>query len=448
MPEGSQKVKQMDNRGLIRTVDGLTFQGQAFITEGDHDIWLGAGFLPGDKVEVFRDEKERVREVQLLEPSPERVKPDCFFHGPCGGCDLLELSEKGRKKEKQAMIKRALQRIEGGTAAALHSFLAARELIRYRPRVRIHQSRNHEAREAGYLAADSYQKQVPGGVVPVTSCAIITQPLNRRLVAVRNILSHIPIFIESLVMMSSSSEHSDRVVGHVSLMKGKTAAFYHKELMKIMRAGQMKGLTVSGPDGKVKEAHGDVSVTGLIAPECQGGPYEAEPSFFVQSNIFQNSVLIKKVLEFCRPFKGARIIEGFCGAGNLTLPLAVEGARIEAVESHPGAMRAARKNVHQSGLTESITLIEADAIKEMAKLEPQPDILLLDPPRTGVPGIGRTVKILKPKKIVYIFCDLDAMVKDSNAIIKSGYRLAEVVGLDLYPRTHHVETICVFEANV
>lgn len=445
MPEGAQIVKEKTDNRLIRTVSGLTLQGQAFIEEDGQEIWISGGFLPGDKISFVLDDRGRARQAELVDPSPDRVKPDCFFHGPCGGCSLLELSEKGRKREKQAMLKRALDRIEGGKETKLKPFLAAKELIRYRPRVRLHQSRNHEEREAGYLASDSYQEKVPGGVVPVTSCAIITQALNKRLVAVRNILSHMPIFLENLTLMSSSSKHSDRVVGHAMMMKGKTPAFYHKDLMKIMRAGQLKGLTVSGTDGKVKEAHGDVSITGLIAPDCEGGPFIAEPSFFVQSNIFQNSVLIKKVIDYCQPCKNKRIVEGFSGAGNFSLPLAVLGARVEAVESHPGAVRAARKNIHQAGLTENISLIEADAIKELAKFKPEPDVLLLDPPRSGTPGIGRTVKTLKPQKIVYVFCDLEAMVKDANAIIRAGYQLKEVSGIDLYPRTHHVEAVCVFE---
>jgi len=75
------------------------------------------------------------------------------------------------------------------------------------------------------------------------------------------------------------------------------------------------------------------------------------------------------------------------------------------------------------------------------------DVGLVDPPRTGTPGIGRIVGKLQPKKVVSVFCDLDALEKDSAAIVKSGYRLAEVAGFDLYPRTHHVEVVCLFEKS-
>lgn len=437
-------MKEKDNQRVVTTIEGLTSDGQAFVTVDDRTVKI-SGFLPGDKVELFITDKGRVVDANLIDPSPDRVKPDCFFHGPCGGCDLLELSEKGRKKEKQAMIDRAVAYIPGGKEAFMQPFMASREIIRYLPRVRLHQSRNYEEREAGYLASENFPGEVPGGVVPVTACAIITPPLARRLVAARKILSQIPICLDSLTLMSSSSHTSDRVVGHAVLMKGKTAANCHDDLKKIMRTAGLTGLSVSGQDGKMKKVYDSVSVTGLIAPEVAGGPYDAEPSFFVQGNIFQNQVLIRKVVELCKPAQGVRIIEGFAGAGNFTLALAAKGARVEAIESHPGAVRTGTKNIHRSGFADKVTLLEGDATRELIKFKPEPDVLLLDPPRTGVPGIGRIAAKLKPKRIVCVYCDLIAFERDSTAIVKNGYKLTEVSGIDLYPRTHHVEVICLYE---
>ncbi|HNX74431.1 MAG TPA: hypothetical protein PLM07_09390 [Candidatus Rifleibacterium sp.] len=431
-------------RRVIAVVEGLTGNGQAFITLEHNRVRL-AGFLPGDKVEVQLDSALKVVSAALFEPSPERVKPDCFFHGPCGGCDLLELSEKGRKKEKQAMIERSLARIPGGREAFVHSFHPSRELIRYLPRVRLHQSRSFEERESGFLASDNWQTPVPGNVVPVTACALVTAPLNRRLVAARKILNQVPIMLDSLTLMSSSAHNSDRVTGHAVLMKGQTSRHCYEDLMKVMRSLNLKGMSISTFDGKIKEVVGPVNVTGLVAPEIDGGPYDAEPSFFVQGNIFQNPVLVRKVVEFCKPSAETRIVEGFAGAGNFTLALAAKGARVEAIESHPGAVRTGQRNVIRSGFSERISLIEGDALKELAKCTPEPDVLLIDPPRTGTPGIARLLGKLLPKKVVCVFCDLDACEKDASAIVNSGYRLTEVAGFDLYPRTHHVELVCVFE---
>lgn len=429
---------------MIADVEGLTSNGQAFVSIEENKVRV-AGFLPGDKVELQLDDNLNVIDARLFEPSPDRVKPDCFFHGPCGGCDLLELSEKGRKREKQAMIERAIARVPGGKETFLQPFHPSREIIRYLPRVRLHQSRSYEDRESGFLASENWPSPIPGGVVPVTACALITQPLNRRLVAARKILNQVPIMLDSLTLMSSSSHNSDRVTGHAVLMKDKIARNCFDELMKVMRSLNLKGMSIATFDGKIKEVVGPLNVTGLVAPDVDGGPYDAEPSFFVQGNIFQNPVLVRKVVELCKPETGVRIVEGFAGAGNFTLALAAKGAHVEAIESHPGAVRTGQRNLLRGGFAERITLTEGDAIKELAKCKPEPDVLLLDPPRTGTPGIGRIIAKLLPQKIVCVFCDLEAFEKDATAIIKSGFKLTEAAGFDLYPRTHHVELVCLFE---
>ena len=429
------------NKTMTLKIEGLTSEGESFATI-NKKLTRIPGFLPGDSIKVEYDEKNKeIIDAELVEESPDRVKPDCYFHGACGGCDLLEMSEKARKKEKQAMIKRALERINNAENAVLEPFCGSKVLIKYMPRVRIHQSQNHNERASGFLAAENNSEKVSGNIVPVTSCALLTQALNKRLVATRKILDDIPVILESLNLMSSSSITSDRVVGHAVLQKGKTAHFCIKELNKIMRAANLKGLTVADHNNKIKEVLGEPSVTGLIAPDVEGGPYESEASFFVQGNIYQNNNLIKKVVEYAEPSDNTYIVEGFAGAGNFTLALAAKGARIDAVESNPSAVRSGIKNIVKSGF-KNVKLHEDNALKALTKFQ-NPDVLVLDPPRTGTPGIGAIVdKLGSPKRIVLVFCDLEAMVKDCKAILKSGnYKLEKVAGFDLYPRTHHVETV-------
>ena len=429
------------NKTMTLKIEGLTSEGESFATI-NKKLTRIPGFLPGDSVKIDFDEKNsEVLKAELVEASPDRIKADCFYHGACGGCDLLELSEKARKKEKQAMIKRALERINNAENAVLEPFNASKILIKYMPRVRLNQSQSYDERSSGFLAADNYSEKVSGNIVPVTSCALLTQALNKRLVAARKILDTVPIMLESLNLMSSSSITSDRVVGHAVLQKGKTAHFCIKDLNKIMRATNLKGMTVADHNNKIKEVLGEPSVTGLIAPDVEGGLYESEASFFVQGNIYQNSKLVEKVVEYAEPSEKTYILEGFAGAGNFTLALAAKGAHIDAVESNPCAVRSGIKNINKSGF-KNVKLHEGNALKDLTKFK-NPDVLVLDPPRTGTPGIGAIVnKLGSLKRIVLVFCDLEAMVKDCKAILKSGnYKLEKVAGFDLYPRTHHVETV-------
>ena len=436
-------MNKQNIKELSLKIEGLTSEGDSFVTI-NKKLFVVPGFLPGDTIKIEYDEdSKKTISAEFVEASPNRIKPDCHFHGACGGCDLLELSEKGRKKEKQAMIKRALARIPNSEDVKLEPFKASKEIMHYMPRVRIHQSQNYDERISGFLAAGDSDESSSGNIVPVTSCPLLTQSLNKRLVATRKILDTVPIMLESLTLMSSSSANSDKVVGHVVLQKRKTAHFFIKELNKIMRGANLKGLTVADYSNKIKEVLGEPSVTGLIAPDVKGGPYESEASFFVQGNIFQNRNLVEKVVEYAEPSENTYIVEGFAGAGNFTLALAAKGARVDAVESNPSAVRSGVKNINKSGF-KNVILHEGNALKDLTKFV-KPDVLVLDPPRTGTPGIASIVeKIGAPKRIVLVFCDLESMVKDCKAILKAGnYKLEKVAGFDLYPRTHHVEAVCL-----
>ncbi len=209
----------------------------------------------------------------------------------------------------------------------------------------------------------------------------------------------------------------------------------------------MTGLSIGKIDQGVQAVIGEVGIPGLIAPGCPEGPFQTEPAFFSQGNAIQNKHLVETVVSFCGPRKGLRIVEGFAGAGNFTLPLASSGAKVEAFESSPGAVRLAERNLRRTSFGDLISFTGGDALRLLRKATPSPDILLLDPPRTGVPDIDSILRALEPKRIVYVSCDLASFSRDSERIRREGFQPARTAALDMYPRTHHVELVIEFSRN-
>lgn len=415
----------------------------------DGDEVAVPGLFPGDEIEFVRETGPRGRASwepqELVKPSPERIKPDCPFHGPCGGCDWLELSEKGRRKGKQQMLQAAIDGIPDAVKVVVVPFAAAREgeTIRYMPRVRLHQSRHRETKDAGFLPAEGHEGETEGGIVPVTSCALLTKPLGKRLVAARRALGNLPFRVDGLVLIAANAG-PETVTGHLTLGAGTSPGRVRPDLWKLIRGAGLAGLSYGRPDKGVEGVLEDVSVAGLLAHGVEGGPFYTEPGFFSQGNVFQNKQLVREVVRLSGAAEGKRIVEGFAGAGNFTIPLAAAGATVEAVESHPGAVRMAVRNRQRSKCADRITLIEGDAMKQLGKLEPGPNVLLIDPPRTGMPTIAATVEKLAPISIVYVACDMESLRRDAITLVKAGYRPVEVAGIDLYPRTHHVEAVVKF----
>lgn len=427
-------------------VEGLDASGHGLITlEGR--TFACPGLLPGDKVAVEPGEKgddywtikERVAD------SPDRIKPDCPFHGPCGGCDLLELSEKGRVKAKDGILRRALATFSDKDSLTIHPFVAAKEIIRYRHRVRLHQGFADGNKIAGFLRARGPEADDGRdcSIIPVTACALLKKELGQRLVAARRALAALPIKVRGLYL-ACSTEGGDAVAGHV-VLAGKTSANRAKPLMeRLIGAADLSGLSLGPDDGTVEAVIGSVKLLGLVAPGVAGGPYAAEPAVFTQGNAAQNRRMIEWVLKIGGVKPGMKVLEGFAGAGNFSLACAAAGATVEAWESHPGAVRCGERNRRQSGCADRLSLHVGDAHTALFKAAPEPDLLLVDPPRTGMPGIADIARKLKPARIVYVACDPESLSRDGSSLSRAGYRAVEAVGIDLYPRTHHLEAVVAF----
>ena len=106
-------------------------------------------------------------------------------------------------------------------------------------------------------------------------------------------------------------------------------------------------------------------------------------------------------------------------------------------------MEFARRNLELAGLgnTEVVALSVADWLKQHLAFEPI-DFLLLDPPRSGADNavIEGILKLL-PRRIAYVSCDPATLARDLKKLMACGYSLDSVAAFDIFPQTHHVETV-------
>jgi 23S rRNA (uracil1939-C5)-methyltransferase len=173
--------------------------------------------------------------------------------------------------------------------------------------------------------------------------------------------------------------------------------------------------------------------------------YEATASVFFQANEYMLSDLIAAAL---RPAGGGNAaLDLFAGVGFFSLPLASRYRSVVAVESDSAAHQLCLSNIALAGLL-NIQAVRAEVAEWMHALgsvaAPAYDLVLLDPPRTGV-----SVEIMKrlaewaPETIVYVSCDPQTLVRDLAALPGRDYRICCVEGLDMFPQTFHFETVAV-----
>jgi len=165
---------------------------------------------------------------------------------------------------------------------------------------------------------------------------------------------------------------------------------------------------------------------------------------FTQVNPALNPRLVAAVCGEADVQPGSRALDLYCGAGNFALPLARRGAHVLAVESAALAVEAGRANAARTGLT-GVEFRCGDVARALARApHAPPDVAILDPPRQGAAAALRPLVRQRPARIVYVSCDAATLARDARALVAAGYRLAVVRPFDLFPHTHHVETVATF----
>jgi len=166
------------------------------------------------------------------------------------------------------------------------------------------------------------------------------------------------------------------------------------------------------------------------------------PGTFIQANRLLHEELHQAVIASAG--SGGRALELYAGAGFFTLALARRFAVVEAVEASSSAVVDLRGNLETAGLG-GVHVIEGNVERVLeSALAPSPDVIVLDPPRTGVSteGVIRLAALRAPR-IVYLSCDPATLARDTAVLRAHGYTLESVRGFDLFPQTSHVEALAV-----
>jgi 23S rRNA (uracil1939-C5)-methyltransferase len=178
--------------------------------------------------------------------------------------------------------------------------------------------------------------------------------------------------------------------------------------------------------------------------------YRAEG--FAQASFAQNEVLVSSVLEMVASvgsLQDKRLVEIYAGRGNLTLPLAREGAHVLALEVDTQAVADAKLAVEANELTGQVTFApfhdERESLHDVCEQHQHwPDGVLVDPPARGLSTEVRTQLLaLRPGWIAYVSCDAATLARDLRGLLDGGYELVSVAGVDLMPQTSHVEAIAL-----
>jgi 23S rRNA (uracil1939-C5)-methyltransferase len=159
---------------------------------------------------------------------------------------------------------------------------------------------------------------------------------------------------------------------------------------------------------------------------------------FSQAQAEVNRSLVERVREAAQT-RGARVLELYAGHGNFTLALAEGAASYTAVEQDAAAVESLRRNLSRRNLVAKV--VQGDAAKHLAG--PALDVVVLDPPRAGAPGVLQALLARKPKRVVYVSCDTATLARDVAPLLAAGFTIERAEAFDMFPQTADLESLVV-----
>jgi 23S rRNA (uracil1939-C5)-methyltransferase len=383
---------------------------------------------PGDHARV-RVESVRARVafasvVEILRPSPARVEPPCPYFGRCGGCDFQQLTYEAQLSAKVEIIRDCLRRVARVEPPGDIPITPSPSVWHYRSRARW--QHDPVRRLLGYYERGTHR------VVDVAECPVAAPAVGGRLERLREALreGRLPedaqefeavegdggVSLTPPVEPEDDAEQTRTITGErYSFGAGCFFQINHALLGALVREGLRDAARETAGEVEDKTA-GDAE--GATAREVEGAS--------------------------AREVEGDTALDLYSGVGLFTLPLARRFARVVAVEGNAASADYARRNLDDAALANA--RVETSAVGDWLAAHAESfgptDFLLLDPPRAGADAqTVRGILALSPRHIAYVSCDPATLARDLRAFSEAGYHIGSVRAFDMFPQTHHVETV-------
>ena len=350
---------------------------------------------PGDLVKGYIKKDHRFwAEAELLEilkPSPQRIKPLCVHYGVCGGCSLQHINYESQLEAKAVILTEAFERI--GKVKPPEIKVKKSEPFEYRNRLQFHLSQGKSL---------CFKEKKSANLIAVTDCPVAEKGIRK------------------------------------AMREGKIPHPGGKERFTVFSKGDV--FLVEG-----LQERGKISVLGK--------ELTVDASVFFQSNVAMLEELLKDLITASSSAdRNLPMADVYCGLGTFASFLGGFFTEIDLVEENKRAIAIAKENLY---LNLSIGLNELRAVNYHAVSDSEWvkrgmgnkrwGFMVLDPPRNGLSAPLRE-RLAKqgPELIAYVSCDPATLARDSGVLLDGEYEMKELIMYDFYPQTAHIESLALF----
>ena len=455
-----------ENQSITVEVVDIASDGMG-VAKADGKVYFIEHTVIGDVVEILPLRRKKnawqTRLLNIIQPSTDRIVPDCRYFGTCGGCKFQHIRYEAQLHFKQKQVEDALIRIGKLTIPAIQPILGCEQPFGYRNKVEFTFSSKRWLSTSEIQSEETISQspalgfhvpQIFDKIVDIHECFLGDELVNAIRNRVREVAleNQIPFYdirnhtglLRNLVLRNSPVT-GERMVILILAYEQKPVTDLIFGTLEAEFPEITSFIQIINP--KQNDSYSDLPFSVWKGKSClteRLGEFEylISPVSFFQTNTKQAEKLYQIVKN--RMSKHEIVYDLYCGAGSIGIFVSALAKQIYGIEYVAKAVDDANLNCQQNQLSHLqffagnlAEVLTADFVQKTGK----PDLIITDPPRAGMdPKVCKQLLEIESPKIIYVSCNPATQARDLQ-ILSEKYEIVFVQPVDLFPQTAHVETV-------
>ena len=447
----------MLNKNAIVEVEivDLTHEG-AGVAKVDGFVFFVDNALPGEviKMRVLKLKKNigfgKVEEYVTLSPNRNQDIDATYLRS--GIADFGHMTYEEQLKFKRKQVVDNLYKTAGISDVEVAETLGMETPYAYRNKAQVPVRRVKGQLETGFYRKNSHD------LIPIEDFLIQDKEIDKLIVFVRDLLRRYDL-------KPYDEKEQTGLIRHLVVRRG----HYSGQMMLVFVTTRPKVFRIDQIIAKITETFpnvvsiiqniNDKNTNAIFGKEFRtlygqdtitdsmlGNDYEISAQSFYQVNTEMAEKLYQTAIDFSDLNSDSIVIDAYSGIGTIGLSFAKQVKEVYGVEVIETAVEDAKKNAERNGITNAHYVADSaeNAMAKWSKDGIKPDVIIVDPPRKGLTeSFIKASVAMKPEKITYVSCNPATMARDIKLYQELGYELKKVQPVDLFPQTHHVETVAL-----
>lgn len=405
--------------------------------------------LPKEKVKVeIVEETEKFIKAELKEiivKSPFRVEPKCDKFYECGGCNLQHIKYEEQLNIKRELIIEALEKYSGLNPRKfeIKKTIGMSNPYNYRNKV------SAPIKDLNGCAWGMYKPNT-NHLVILHDCIVQYNDLNECLNQIVKIMDKLGFKPKSKneglikYVVARQSNYNKEI--QITYALGETKTDITPLVLETQKIDNVVSIYSDinkgeSPDifgNKLKKHYGKDFITDKLDKYS----FNLLPNAFFQLNPIQAITLYNEAKKAAKLSLKEKVVDCYCGVGTISIWVSNLAKEVIGIENNKEAIKSAKENAEANKI-KNVNFICGDASTELDKIN-DIDVIIADPPRSGMRDLTYKILDKEPKRLVYVSCNPSTLAKDIKILSKK-YEVRYIQPIDMFPQTSNVECVCMLQ---